>query len=113
METQQAQRCVREGYDQPEGICSAEPESMIMGQVLICACLGPSSTMHSNRFAMTGYTGGRQWEGTCSAEPESMIMGQVLICAWLSPAMPCTAPGPDTVSSTPGTPVKKPQAAAA
>lgn len=42
-----------------------------------------------------------------------MIMGQVLIWAWLRPAMPCTAPGPDTVSSTPGTPVRKPQAAAA
>ena len=34
MKTQQAQRCVREGCDQPEGTCSAEPESMIMGQVL-------------------------------------------------------------------------------
>jgi hypothetical protein len=27
--------------------------------------------------------------------------------------MPCTAPGPDTVSSTPGTPVRNPEAAAA
>lgn len=50
---------------------------------------------------------------TCSAEPEIMIIGQVLICAWLRPAMPCTTPGPDTVSSTPGVPVRNPQAAAA
>ena len=42
-----------------------------------------------------------------------MIMGHRLTEAWDSPAMPCTAPGPDTVSSTPGTPVRKPQAAAA
>ena len=49
----------------------------------------------------------------CSAEPEIMSMGHVLTCAWLRPAMPCTAPGPDTVSSTPGTPVRKPDAAAA
>ena len=50
---------------------------------------------------------------TCSAEPESMSSGQQLACAWLSPAMPCTTPGPDTVSSTPGAPVRKPAAAAA
>ena len=49
----------------------------------------------------------------CSAEPEIMSSGHVLTCAWLSPARPCTAPGPDTVSSTPGTPVRNPAAAAA
>lgn len=42
-----------------------------------------------------------------------MSMGHVLTWAWERPAMPCTAPGPDTVNSTPGTPVKKPAAAAA
>ena len=41
------------------------------------------------------------------------MRGQVLIWAWERPAMPCTAPGPDTVSSTPGTPVRNPEAAAA
>ena len=60
--------------------------------------------------ALTG--AGSAWH-TCSADPETMIMGHRLTEAWDSPAIPCTAPGPDTVSSTPGTPVRKPQAAAA
>ena len=45
--------------------------------------------------------------------PPTWMSGQQLMAAWLSPATPCTAPGPETVSSTAGTPVRKPAAAAA
>ena len=48
METQQAQRCVREGCDQPEGTCSAEPESMIMGQVLDL-CMPEAQQCHAQQ----------------------------------------------------------------
>jgi len=40
-------------------------------------------------------------------------MGHPLALALLTPASPCTTPGPDTVSSTPGTPVRNPAAEAA
>lgn len=45
---------------------------------------------------------------TVSADPEIMSSGQQFSAAWLRPAMPFTAPGPDTVSSTAGTPERKP-----
>jgi len=80
-------------------------ESMQQPALLSCLCRCPSM-----RGGILGRAGRAR---TCSADPEIMSIGHVLTCAWLSPAMPCTAPGPDTVSSTPGTPVKNPAAAAA
>ena len=41
------------------------------------------------------------------------MSGQQLMDAWLNPAIPCTAPGPETVNRAAGTPVRNPEAAAA
>lgn len=50
---------------------------------------------------------------TCSADPDIRIRGHALAKACARPAVPCTAPGPDTVKNTPGWPVRKPCEAAA
>lgn len=69
----------------------------------------PQNTLHPHLLLPAPPRQGR----TCSQLPLIMTRGQQLTWALLSPAMPCTTPGPDTVSSTPGVPVRKPAAAAA
>jgi hypothetical protein len=50
---------------------------------------------------------------TWAADPAMCSMGQALTVAWARPGSPCSTPGPLTVSSAAGVPVRKPAAAAA
>lgn len=88
--------------------CSDNPEIIIISQRLHFMprhdSLAMPRTAHTN--IMHTWHMLMQQHPTCSEEPEIMIIGQQLMPACDSPAMPCTAPGPDTVSRAPGTPVR-------
>jgi hypothetical protein len=98
--------CLAETMQQPVPLSCAGAK----GATPRCVCCWCVCCCHCTRGGLLRRAGRAR---ACSAEPEIISIGHVLTCAWLSPAMPCTAPGPDTVSSTPGTPVRNPAAAAA